>query len=296
MGEALGTFLLVLFGTGAVATAVLTEALQGLGQVAVVWAVGVAVAIYATAHLSGAHLNPAVSLAFALWRRDAFPSIRLLPYWAAQMAGAFLAGLIVLLSFGPLLERFELREGLVRGGPGSERAAMVFGQYFPNPALSSASSQSVDWLSPGAAATIEALGTAILVLVIFAVTDARNRAAPPATLTPLVIGATVGALICVFAPLTQAGWNPARDLGPRLVAWMAGYGAVALPGPQAGFWVYLVGPLIGAALGGGLYEWGLRPTRPAAELFDGRVRSPTCPHPAAPSEPGPVRGDDSSQR
>src|SRR5205085_9432199 len=84
LGEVLGTLLLVLFGTGSVACAVLTGALQGLWQVAVVWGFGVTLAIYCSAALSGAHLNPAVSLAFALWRADRFPRRRLVPYWLAQ--------------------------------------------------------------------------------------------------------------------------------------------------------------------------------------------------------------------
>src|SRR5438132_7581253 len=83
VGEAVGTFLLVLFGTGSVAAAVLTGAQVRLWQVAVVWGFGVALAIYCSAAASGAHLNPAVSLAFALWRRDGFPRRRLLPYWGA---------------------------------------------------------------------------------------------------------------------------------------------------------------------------------------------------------------------
>src|SRR5207237_5911931 len=115
VGEILGTFLMVLFGTGSVACAVLTGALQGLWQVAVVWGFGVTLAIYCSAALSGAHLNPAVSLAFALLRPDSFPRRRLLPYWLAQLAGAVVAGLVVWAVFAPFLTRFEAREGLVRG-------------------------------------------------------------------------------------------------------------------------------------------------------------------------------------
>src|SRR5215218_7875319 len=134
VGETLGTFLLVLFGTGSVACAVLTDALQGLWQVAAVWGFGVTIAIYCSAALSGAHLNPAVSLAFAILRPNSFSRQRLLPYWAAQLTGAVLAGLVVWAAFGSFLARFELKEGLIRGGAGSERAAMIFGEYFPNPA------------------------------------------------------------------------------------------------------------------------------------------------------------------
>ena len=262
LGEVLGTFLMVLFGTGAVACAVLTGALQGLWQVAVVWGVGVALAIYASAALSGAHLNPAVTAAFALLRPARFPRAWALPYAAAQLVGAVAAGLVVLGAFGGLLARYEAREGLVRGAPGSERAAMIFGQYFPNAAMFGTGPDAQALVSPLLAVAVEALGTALLVLVVFALTDPENAAAPEPTVVPVLVGATVAVLIAVFAPLTQAGWNPARDLGPRLVALLAGYGEVAIPGPQAGFWVYLVGPLLGGPLGGMAYEWGVRPHLP----------------------------------
>ncbi|HEY7062597.1 MAG TPA: MIP/aquaporin family protein [Chloroflexota bacterium] len=262
VGEVLGTWLMVLIGTGSVACAVLTGALQGLWQVAVVWGLGVTIAIYASAALSGAHLNPAVTLAFALLRPERFPRSRVLPYVAAQLVGAVVAGLVVWAAFSPFLARFEAKEGLTRGAPGSERAAMIFGQYFPNAAMFGAGPDAHALVSPLQAALVEGFGTLILVLVIFALTDPDNAAAPEPTLVPVVVGATVAVLIAVFAPITQAGWNPARDFGPRLVALLAGYGQIALPGPQAGFWIYIVGPLIGGPLGGLLYERGLRPHLP----------------------------------
>ena len=107
LAEIVGTFLLVLFGTGAVASAVLTGAMSGLWQVAVVWGFGVTLAIYATASVSGAHLNPAVTLALAIVRPREFPFGRVLPYWVAQFTGAVLAGAVVLATFGPFLARFE---------------------------------------------------------------------------------------------------------------------------------------------------------------------------------------------
>jgi MIP family channel proteins len=256
-GEALGTFLLVLFGTGSVASAVLTGSLQGLWQVAVVWGFGVALAIYCSASLSGAHLNPAVTLAVAAFRRDQFPLSRVLPYWGAQLAGAIGAGLVVLAVFNPFLSRFESREGLIRGAAGSERAAMIFGQYFPNPAMFGTQPEAWALVGPIEAVLVEALGTAILVLVIFALTDPRNGVAPSRGMIPFFIGFAVAILICLFAPITQAGWNPARDLGPRFVAWLAGYGEIAIPGPRGGFWVYLAGPLVGGVVGAGLYDLGI---------------------------------------
>jgi len=262
VGELIGTFLMVLIGTGSDACAVLTGALQGLWQVAVVWGVGVTIAIYTSAALSGAHLNPAVTVAFALLRPERFPRSRVLPYVVAQIAGAVMAGLVVWAAFSPFLARFEAREGLVRGAPGSEKAAMVFGQYFPNAAMFGSSPDAQALVSPLLAAAVEGFGTFLLVLVIFALTDPDNAAAPEPTFVPVVVGAVVAVLIAVFAPITQAGWNPARDFGPRLVALFAGYGSIAIPGPHGGFWIYIVGPMLGGPLGGLLYERVLRPQLP----------------------------------
>src|SRR5688500_18681488 len=155
MGELLGTYLLVLFGTGSVAAAVLTNAQMGLWQVAVVWGFGVTIAIYASAALSGAHLNPAVSLAFALYRRHDFPWRRLFPYMAAQLVGAVLAGGTVAWLFWPFLVRFEAAKGLVRGAPGSELSAMVFGEYFPNPAMFGTDTAAHALITPWHAACVE---------------------------------------------------------------------------------------------------------------------------------------------
>jgi MIP family channel proteins len=249
LGEILGTYLLVLFGTGAVATAVLTGGLSGLGQVAVVWAIGVALAIVVAAPLSGAHLNPAVSLAFALARPHGFPLRRWPAYVAAQLAGAVLAGATIAPAFGPLIDRFERAEGIVRGAPGSQRSAMLFGEYFPNPGMLGVDAAAQALVTPPHAAVVEGFGTAILVFVVFSLTSPHGPRESARWLIPPAIGLTVAALIMVFAPITQAGWNPARDFGPRLVAWYLGWGTIALPGPAGGFWVYIVGPLIGGPVG-----------------------------------------------
>jgi len=253
-GELLGTYLLVLFRTGAVAAAVLTSAQVGLWQVAVVWGFGVTIAIYSSATLSGAHLNPAVSLAFGLLRRQDFPLMRLLPYIGAQVFGAMLASATVAALFWPFLLRFEAAKGLVRGASGSELSGMVFGQYFPNPAMFGTDEAARALVSPWQAACVEGFGTAVLVLVIFALTTPKNRDAPSANLVPFFIGFTVAVLISLFAPMTQAGWNPARDFGPRVLAYLLGWGTIAIPGPAGGFWAYIVGPLVGGPLGGLVWQ------------------------------------------
>ncbi len=254
VGEVIGTYLLILFGIGVVASAVLTGAQVGLWQVAIVWGLAVTIAIYASAALSGAHLNPAVSLAFALLRRDDFPLGRLLPYAGAQLTGATLAATTIAALFSPFLTRFETAKGIIRGQPGSELSAMVFGDYFPNPAIFGTDASARALVSPLQAVLVEGFGTAVLVFVIFALTARRNTAAPSANLVPFFIGFTVAVLISLFAPITQAGWNPARDFGPRLVSFFLGWGPVAIPGPEGGFWVYIVGPLVGGPLGGFVWK------------------------------------------
>ncbi len=250
--EFIGTMILTFFIIGSVNVAVLTGALQGLMQVALVCGLGVTVAIYLTAAVSGAHLNPAITLAFAAWR--GFPKAKIAPYILAQVAGGFAAGLLSYAVFHGLLTDFEAAKHIVRGAPGSELSAMMFGEYFPNPT------------APIRAAAVpvfagflaEAVGTAILAAAIFAYTEKRNAVNPQA-MTPLLIGLTVAILISLMGPLTQAGFNPARDFGPRLTAYLLGWGKVAIPGPHGGFFVvYILGPVVGALLGSGLYQMLLR--------------------------------------
>lgn len=259
IAESLGTFILVLFGIGSVAAAVFTGAQVGLWQVAAVWGFGVTLAIYVSAAVSGAHLNPAVSLAFAIFRRDQFPVNRLFAYWGAQLIGAVIAGAVVLILFNPFINRFETENDIVRGEAGSQRSAMAFGEYFPNPGMFDSTTFSI---SPLHAFAVEAFGTAILVFVIFALTERRNAGIPTNGIAPFFIGFTVAALISLFAPITQAGWNPARDFGPRIVSWIAGWGNIAIPGPEGGFWVYILGPLVGAPLGALLFKLLIEPGLP----------------------------------
>jgi glycerol uptake facilitator protein len=255
-GELIGTYLLVFFGCGSVMSAVITGAQVGLWQVAVVWGFGISLAIYATASVSGAHLNPAVTFSIAL--RRPFPLTRILPYWAAQLAGAFVAAATLYACFSPFIRRFEQLHHLVRGQAGSQLSGMIFGEYGPNPAIFGTTPAVRALLQPFAVMLIEALGTAILLFFIFALVDHHNQDAPDGKLAPFFIGFAVAIIISVLAPLTQAGLNPARDLGPRLFALLAGWGSIALPGPDGIWWAYVVGPLVGGPLGAGLYNLLIR--------------------------------------
>ena len=261
--EAIGTFLLVLFGAGAVATDVVTGGGLGLWPVGFIGGFGVTIGIYATVAISGAHLNPAISLAFAIFRRKEFPLGRMFAYWGAQLLGAVLAGLTLLVIFAPLIERLERVNGLSRGATGSEYSGMIFSKHFPDPGLFGIDEAARTLLSAPAAAAIEGFGTAILAFVIFSVFDRRNAALPNQALAPLIVGLTVAILIGVFGPLTHAGWNPVRDFGPRIVGYFAGWGSIALPGVTGGFWAYIVGPLIGAPIGAAVHEFLLRPGFPS---------------------------------
>lgn len=263
VGELLGTCLLVLFGCGSVAVSVLFQAHQGLLSVALLWGVGVTLAVYLTRHLSCAHLNPAVTLAMAasgrmLWRK--VPA-----YVAAQVAGAALAGLLLYALYAPSITAFEAQHHIVRGSAESVATAKMFGEFYADPGGAARVSLP---LAMGA----EALGTFLLVLMIFALTEGCNVGRPDDALAPVFIGLTVTSVICLIAPLTQAGLNPARDLGPRLVAWLTGWGAAAFPDRVGGFFhVYVLAPVVGAVAAARFFVGVLAPAmRQASERCECR--------------------------
>lgn len=243
LGELIGTFIMVFFGTSAVAAAILFNAFGSLLEVALIWGIGVAIAIFSVRNYCPAHLNPAVSLAMSLagklpWRK--FPT-----YVLSQLFGAFLAGVVVYLVFGYAITQYEASHEILRGSDASRSMAAMFGEFFPNPGF--ADKVSVTWWQ---GMFLEALGTFILVFVIFRITEKKEQSD---NLIPVMIGLTVTLIICVVAPFTQAGLNPARDFGPRLVAWFAGWGDAAFPEAPFGFLtVYILGPFLGGAAAAGL--------------------------------------------
>lgn len=253
VAEAVGTFTLVFFGVGSVHAAVLTGTQQGIWQAAVVWGVAISLAIYATGALSGAHMNPAMTLSFAVFRRFSW---RQVPWYVlSQFLGAFVASAVLYAMFSGVLAQFEVVHGIVRGNPGSELSAMVYGEYFPNPVVATSQHWTGGTVTVVQAMLAEGIGTAFLAFFVFAVTDPRNTSGPGRRLLPVFIGLTVSIVISVVAPLTQAGLNPARDFGPRLFAWLAGWGTVAIPGPRGGFFsVYILSPLLGALSGAAAYQ------------------------------------------
>ncbi|HMC10491.1 MAG TPA: MIP/aquaporin family protein [Pirellulaceae bacterium] len=269
LAEALGTFILILFGCGAVHSAVLTGAQSGLWQVAIVWGMGVTLAAYCVGGVSGAHINPAMTIALAVWGR--FPWSNVGPYIVAQLAGAILAAATLFVIYGPSLRLKEEKMGVKRGELGSIVTASCYGEFYPAPGgvlTAEGKWSEAEWRVFQARATFqeafiaEVLCTAVLALVVFAVTDNKNSAAPASYFAPLIIGLTVASLISIIAPLTQCCLNPARDFGPRLFTYFAGWGTAALPGPNGHgvVTVYILAPILGAIAGGGIYDKLIRPS------------------------------------
>jgi len=266
--EFIGTFILVFFGVGSVHVAVLTGALVGLWQVAIVWGTAIALAIYATSAISGAHINPAITLAFAAWRK--FPVRKVPFYMLSQLLGAIVAAATLYGLFHNIIEQFELAKGLVRGEAGSQLSAMLYGEYFPNPAIIGTMPKAFESVTHVQAMLGEGIGTAFLAFFVFAVTDPGNRNRPGGTLFAVFIGLTVAIVISIVAPLTQAGLNPARDLGPRLFSFFAGWRTIAIPGPRAGFFtVYVLAPCTGALVGAAVYQYVLASAMSASTEGEG---------------------------
>jgi len=263
IGEFIGTFLLVFFGCGSVCAAVITGAQVGVFQVAIVWGLGITMAIHLTSSLSGSHLNPAVTVALAAWR--GFPKARVPLYIAAQMLGAFAASAVLYVIFRDALAVYEASHQIVRGAAGSEATAMIFGEYFPNPGGLPLTDAVRLTMSHGSAFAAEVIGTAVLLFVIFGLTDERNPGRP-VILTAASIGLTVTLLISLLGPLTMACFNPARDLAPRLFSSLAGWGGVPFTVNGLGWLtVYIVAPLLGGVGGAGLYERCVRPAFSSGE-------------------------------
>lgn len=248
IGEAVGTFLLVFFGCGAVAASILHEAHLGLFQVAMIWGLGLAVAIQISGPLSGAHLNPAITLAFITTGQT--PWRHAWGYILAQFIGAFLAAATLYLLFSSSLASFENSTGIQRSSVEGYQTAKMFGEYYlTEERRLQIQSEAPATVNSQAAFTAEALGTALLAFIIFSLTQ-RKKNVLPAPLIPYAIGFSLTVLISIFAPISMAGFNPARDLAPRIFSSIAGWDSIPFEFNGVGWWlVYLIAPIIGAIIG-----------------------------------------------
>ncbi len=246
MAEFFGTMTILLFGIGVVAQVVATTGLGGHDSIAWSWGLGVMLGIYVAGRVSGAHLNPAVTIAFATFR--GFPWRKVGPYIVAQTAGAFIAALIVRWDYTEVIGKFD---------PGHTLKSQFIFSTLPG--------NGANPVSDLGAFRDQIIGTAILLFLIFAITDGRNTS-PLANLAPLIIGLLVVGIGMAFG--TDAGYaiNPARDFGPRLAQYLTGYSHAWRD--QYGhlyFWVPIAGPIIGAVIGAALYHYLLGRRMPPAD-------------------------------
>lgn len=232
--EFAGTFILILVGVG-VAAQVGAAGLGNHDSIAWGWGLAVALGMYTAGKISGGHLNPAVTVGLAVFR--GFPWGKVGPYALAQTAGAFLAA---------LLARWDYTEVLAKVDP--EHTIKTQGVFSTLPGNGTLPVH--EW----GAFRDQIIGTAILLFLVVAITDARNIA-PAASLVPLLIGLLVVAIGLGWGADAGYAINPARDFGPRLASFLTGYGTAFRD--QYGhfyFWVPIIGPLLGGVAGVGLYD------------------------------------------
>ena len=238
LAEFLGTFVLLLFGTAVVAQVVLSGNANGTYiSINIAWGLAVTMAIYVSAGVSGAHLNPAVTVALAVHR--GFSWTKVVPYCAAQIAGAFAGASVTYLTYREAFDRFD---GGTRFVTGAKATAGIFSTY-PQDFLSNVPGGLIDQI----------VGTALLLLLVLAIGDQKNFAPDP-RLQPILVGAAVVLIGMSFGFNAGYAINPARDLGPRLFTAIAGWGGEVFTAGNGWWWVPIVGPLIGGVLGGYVYD------------------------------------------
>jgi len=226
LAETIGTAILIILGDGVVAGVLLARSkAQNAGWIVITfgWGLAVAIAVYMVASISGAHINPAVTLAVLVTDSE-FGLNNALLYWAGQFLGAFIGAVIVWLHYLPHWAETE--------DPGLKLAVFSTG-----PAIRNTTSNLVS----------EIIGTFVLVFAVFAI------GGPSAPITPLVVGFLVVGIGLSLGGPTGYAINPARDLGPRIA-----HAVLPIAGKGDSDWSYswipVVGPLIGGVLGGLAYQ------------------------------------------
>jgi glycerol uptake facilitator len=259
LAEFFGTFVLMAFGTGVVAVAVvgLTESgrtptifagAAGWLLITWGWAMAVAMAVYVAGGVTGAHLNPAVTFAFAL--KGDTPWRKVLPYWGAQVAGAFAGAALTYADYRPAINMWNAAHQVIsRASPGGMTTFSIFAtfpaQYYGGHMLGPLFDQII--------------GTFFLLLSILAIVDSMNVGVK-ANLAPFMVGLAVAAIGMSFGTGSGYAINPARDFGPRLLCGLLGWGPNAFPGPHGYWWVPILGPLLGGALAVVLYKFFIADT------------------------------------
>ena len=259
LAEFFGTFVLIAFGAANVAVAVvgLPESgrtptiFAGAGDWLLItwgWAMAVTMAVYVAGGVTGAHINPAVSFALAV--KGDFPWRKVLPYWGAQVAGAFAGAALAYADYVPAIDMWNAAHNVItRADPGGMTTFSIFATF-------SAHYYGASLLGP---LFDQIVGTFFLLVCVLAISDATNVGVK-ANLAPFMVGLAVAAIGMSFGTGSGYAINPARDFGPRLLCWLMGWGPNAFPGPYGYWWVPIIGPLIGASLGVVLYKFFIADT------------------------------------
>ncbi len=245
LAEFAGTMIILLFGAGVCAMTTLFGTglpgeivLGGWTSITLGWGLGVVFGVALAARVSGAHLNPAVTLALAVFR--GFSWAKVAPYIAAQTVGAFCGAALVFFNYRAAFAQFD---------PGLEKTASIFTTFPAFPGV------------PVAGFFDQVLGTALLLMLVLAVTDDRNQPAP-AWATPILVGLIVVAIGISFGRLHGYAINPARDFGPRIFVTLMGFKNTGFNGGDVLWWVPIAGPLAGGLIGAGAYDFLIRPYLP----------------------------------
>ncbi len=228
-----------LFGVGCVAALVLTGAEFGQWEVSIIWGFGVAIAIYCTAGVSGAHINPAVTIALAAFH--GFDKAKVLPYIVSQMLGAFCSAALVYSLYSNLFADYEIANGFLRSSEAALSTAGIFSTY-PHPSLSILGAFAVEFVI-----------TAVLMFGILALGDEHNGASR-GPMNPLLIGILIAVIGGSLGPLTGFAMNPARDFGPKLFAYLAGWDYALTGAKEIPYFIIpILAPIAGACFGGWAY-------------------------------------------
>lgn len=243
--EGLAAFALVFAGCGAIVADARYDGALGAVGVALVFGLVIMAMVYATGHLSGAHINPAVTIALAAFR--GFPWTKVPHYIFAQVAGAFTGAALVYLNYKDAIKGYENATEAVRGETSSIASYSIFAT-FPAGFFHNEVGPFID----------ELIGTALLVGIVLAVIDNLNLP-PKGNLAPWIIGLVVAGVGMSYGANTGYAINPARDFGPRLLAWAAGWGDIAMPGNYGNvdwyFWIPIVAPIVGGIIGALVYDF-----------------------------------------
>src|ERR1700733_12059240 len=238
IAEFFGTMVLILFGDGVVAMVVLfghnpaipgEVVMGGYTNVVIGWGLAVTFGIYVAGTVSGAHLNPAVTLALAATKR--FPSSKVIHYILAQFSGAFFGALLLFINYHP---KWILVD------PNLDHTTGIFSTFPAVPGF---------W--PGFFDQV--VGTALLVGMILAIVDKLN-ALPGSNMAPFIIGLVIVAIGISFGGMNGYAINPARDLGPRLFSVVAGFQNNGLTNGTSVWLPPVIGPIVGALLGAFAYD------------------------------------------